>query len=173
MARKQLSVADAHFAISLTVSPLTVYLVYASFRDLFGKPTLVYTGRPKSKNLFKTFAFTLLATLIVLDLLIYLGGTHVFAGQDCGRITFAAWFGYRFELSAISFTFSGLFGIPSLVAPFFLYTIRHWKDIREERRRHMRNLKRWKSFRWVQTSYATVKFFILSQWYVHSSLACK
>ena len=37
--RKQLTVSDAHFAIAVSSSPLTVYLVVASIGDLFGIKT--------------------------------------------------------------------------------------------------------------------------------------
>lgn len=50
MARKQLSIADAHFAITSTVTPLSIYLLYASFRKILKKTIVSLPSTRQSAN---------------------------------------------------------------------------------------------------------------------------
>jgi len=40
---------DAHYAIAVTASPITVYLVYSSFRDVFLHPNILFQKLTSSK----------------------------------------------------------------------------------------------------------------------------
>ena len=44
-----LSVFDAHYAVAVTASPITVYLVFSSVRDVFGMPNTLFKKLASSK----------------------------------------------------------------------------------------------------------------------------
>jgi hypothetical protein len=44
-----LSLFDAHYAVAVTASPITIYLVYSSFRDVFRHPNLLFQKLTSSK----------------------------------------------------------------------------------------------------------------------------
>ncbi|EDR03024.1 uncharacterized protein LACBIDRAFT_307555 [Laccaria bicolor S238N-H82] len=46
---EDLSLFDAHYAVAVTASPITVYLVYSSFRDLFLGPNILFQKLMSSK----------------------------------------------------------------------------------------------------------------------------
>jgi hypothetical protein len=44
-----LSLFDAHYAVAVTASPITIYLVYSSFRDVFRRPNILFQKLTSSK----------------------------------------------------------------------------------------------------------------------------
>lgn len=171
MARQQLSVADAHFALSITISPLTLYFVYASIRDCFvpknasSRNTVLFSRLGKGGKTIRTLCLVLLLTWILLDLLIYFGGKHVFGKNECPRITLVGWFIYRFQFDVIALLLPVIFGLPSIPILYVLYSIRHLNDIRSELHRHKEKVVPWRHLRWVQSPWASIKSMIVSQWY--------
>ena len=105
--RDQLSVFDANFALVISSSPLTIYLVTASICDLFGIRTGLYK-RIKSYRL-------ITRTLGVLVLLLWTGlsmslslSTRAFKDSPSEASTFAGWL-QNTALSLLSSpTFSGI-----------------------------------------------------------------
>ncbi|KIK63105.1 hypothetical protein GYMLUDRAFT_41418 [Collybiopsis luxurians FD-317 M1] len=159
--RKKLSVADAHFAITSTVSPLAIYLLYASVRKILRKRSYLYRRLGHHSN--ETYvALSLLVLLmwIIMDLLIYFA--DVFTNK-CPRITLVSWFMYRFMAAYTSFIFASVF-IVILICMWIMYLLRHFRDIRDEYRRHKMKAQPWKHFRWVQWFPLTFKSFMIAQW---------
>ncbi|KAE9407790.1 hypothetical protein BT96DRAFT_84480 [Gymnopus androsaceus JB14] len=137
MIRKQLSVADAHFAITSTVTPLSVYFLYASFRKIRKKPS--YLFRRLGNQPTTTYAVLSLAMLpmwIVMDGLIYF--SNDFASSDCPHISFVSWIMYRMAASILTFYPSVSF-IAILFIVWAVYLLRHIRDIRDEYRRRKMN----------------------------------
>lgn len=176
MWRQQLSVADAHFALFITVSPLSVYFVYASFRDLFlsknatSKNTILFARLAKGRRSIRALCLGLLLTWFILYVIIYFGGERVFGEQACPKITLVGWILYRFEFTAISLFIPLIVGLPSLPILYLVYSIRHLKDIRREHHRHQWKVVPWRHFTWVQSYWISIKSIIVSQWYADSPI---
>lgn len=163
--QQQLSLADAHFSMTITISPVTLYLIYASVRAFFKKETLVYTRLDaKTSLIVKIFAYTLVLAWVTLEVLIYFWPNKLFSRGGCGKISMAAWIYYVVIMTFDRFFFPLVLTLPTVPIWFFIYTLRHWRDIRGEMKRHMGNLTRWKKFRWIQTFFRTIQFFFLSDW---------
>jgi len=162
MIRKQLSVADAHFAITSTVTPLSVYLLYASFRKILRKPS--YLFRRLGNQPTTTYAVLSLAMLpmwIIMDGLIYF--SNDFANSDCPHISFVSWIMYRMAASIFTFVYSLVF-IAFILLIWIVYLLRHIRDIRDEYRRHKMNAQRWKYLPWLQWFPLWFKSLTLAQW---------
>ncbi|PBK91950.1 hypothetical protein ARMGADRAFT_993961 [Armillaria gallica] len=93
MSRGNLSMADAHFALSITVSPLSIYFLYSTLRVCLKKRNTLYERLGKSKIMVGALTTLMLVLWIVLDLLIYFA--NVFEGETCASPTFIGWFFYR------------------------------------------------------------------------------
>lgn len=156
---------SAHFALSITRSPLAVYLVYATIRDFFGKPTHVFTRSPGSRTAIRVFTLCLVITWSLLSFLTYFGGERVFK-DGCPSITIKSWLIFKFANSFESLQWPVRFGLPTIPLFYLFYTARHWSDIREEYRRHKGNVVRWKHCRGMQTFFLAIKNALFSQWYV-------
>ncbi|ESK87172.1 hypothetical protein Moror_11835 [Moniliophthora roreri MCA 2997] len=138
MIRRDLSVSDAHFALTLTVSPLALYFVYSLFRFIRKRPNHLYARLGTSKIIVAILTGILVIWWIVFDLLIYF--SDIFKTDDSVFIPFLPIF-------------------------WIIYFLRHLKDIRAEYKRHMEKPRdTWKTFSWVQRSYLVVKLFIIAQW---------
>ncbi|KAJ3714292.1 hypothetical protein C8R42DRAFT_748601 [Lentinula raphanica] len=98
--RKQLSVADAHFALTSTVSPLALYLLYASVRTLFRKSSYLFRRLGDHCRTYLVLSLLMLPMWIVMNVLIYFA--DVFSGEACPPITLDAWF--LFETEAMKAT---------------------------------------------------------------------
>ncbi|KAF5377329.1 hypothetical protein D9757_008006 [Collybiopsis confluens] len=161
MIRKNLNVADAHFAITSTVSPLSIYLLYASLRKLMKKPSYLFRRLGKgSSRTYIILSLLMLPLWATMDSLIYFA--HVFT-DDCPRITLISWIMYRYMAAFTSFIFASVF-IAVLILMWIIYLLRHFRDIRGEYRRHKMKARPWKHFRWVQWFPLTLKSFMISQW---------
>ncbi|KAK1234414.1 hypothetical protein PQX77_002384 [Marasmius sp. AFHP31] len=159
--RKDLTVADAHFALTLTMSPVGIYLVYSTiFRYLRKRPNHLYSRLGSAKIVTCILTIILAIWWIVFDLLIYF--SPIFRDKDC-RASLEGWIFYRIIASFFSLLFTVVL-LPLLPLFWIIYFIRHFKDIREEYRRHMKNTQRWKRFRWVQSFGRAIKSFTIAQW---------
>ena len=104
--RQQLSLFDAHSALLLSSSPLTIYLVVASIGDLFGIRTGLYK-RIKSYHL-------IISILGGLVLLLWTGlsmttsiSTMAFKDSSCYPGTFVGWFKCISRLLSLFFVYLG------------------------------------------------------------------
>ncbi|ESK84019.1 hypothetical protein Moror_11522 [Moniliophthora roreri MCA 2997] len=162
--RHNLSIADAHFTLTITISPLGVYFVYSLYRFVRKRPNHLYarlgTSR-SSKVIIAILTTIMLAWWIVFDLLIYF--SNIFKGEDC-NVTFAGWLLYSIIESMLTLSYAFLL-IPVLPIFWIIYFIRHFKDIRNEYKRHKAKPRdTWRVFSWVQRGYLAVKLFIIAQW---------
>ncbi|KAJ4500710.1 hypothetical protein C8R41DRAFT_913796 [Lentinula lateritia] len=157
--RKQLSVADAHFALTSTVSPLAVYLLYASVRKVLKKRSYLFR-RLGDHRTYLTLSLLLLPMWTIMNLLIYFA--NVFS-NTCAPVTLASWLLFEIEAVLFSFIFASVFaGIIVLV--WIFYSLRHFRDIRGEYRRHKMKAQRWARFSWIQWFPLSFKSFVLAQW---------
>ncbi len=107
----------------------------------------------------------MLVLWIVLDLLIYFA--NVFEGETCASPTFIGWFFYRSVTAAKALEIT-IYFLPILPLFYLIYALRHFSDIRNEYRRHMKKVIPWHSFRWVQRTWFALRSFFVSQWSVRS-----
>ena len=156
--RKQLSRFGAYFALLLSSSPLTMYLVVASICDFFG----IHTGLYKRIRSYRS----IIRVLGALVLLIWTGlsmtfmmWTSAFEDPECGAGTFAHWF--RFIIDTLMFTFmfpGGIYVCPGLawviITPWFVCLARRWSQLRadvkfdSEGASRLRVLCRWVKCAW-------------------------
>jgi len=89
--RKQLSLFDADFALTITSSPLTVYLVFASIADLFRFKTGLYK-RVTHRHINRTLIIGVPLIWLGLSLTLSLSNDAFIGSQLCGGSTFTDWF---------------------------------------------------------------------------------
>ncbi|KAL0067466.1 hypothetical protein AAF712_005454 [Marasmius tenuissimus] len=70
---------------------------------------------------------------------------------------------YKLFTGTLSLEFSRPL-LPVPIVFLVVYLLRHFKDIREEYRRHMANTRPWQYLRWVQTTGRAFKYFVIAQW---------
>ncbi|KAK0223504.1 hypothetical protein IW262DRAFT_1492502 [Armillaria fumosa] len=116
---KKLSIADAHFVFSLTISPLSLYLVYGTFRLMMGKSTMLYQRLGESKRWSMIWSTLMLVIWIVLDCVIIYAADYVFEGKRCATPTLEGWLSYQVLAGAVIFDHA-LFIAPVLL---FMYLL--------------------------------------------------
>ncbi|KAF8868697.1 hypothetical protein CPB85DRAFT_1362130 [Mucidula mucida] len=163
--RQKLSIADAHFALSLTISPLSIYFIYSTTRWMLNKSSNLYSRLGKSSRMIAFLTVVMVVQWIVLDIIIYAAPDHVFKGQRCTSASFVGWLFYRIFKTTVSLNFSFIF-IPVFPFMYILYSIRHIMDIIREHRRHQKKVKKWRLFRFVQVPWAFMRSWTLSNWIV-------
>ena len=88
--RQQLSVVDARFALFVSSSPLTVYIVVASISDLCGINTGLYKRIKSHRLIVRTLGALVLLLWIGLSMTVSLSST-AFQGSSCMVYTFPEW----------------------------------------------------------------------------------
>ncbi|KAF9264059.1 hypothetical protein L218DRAFT_1076633 [Marasmius fiardii PR-910] len=168
MARRDadFSVADAHFALTLTISPAAIYFVYSTYRFIRRRPNHLYDRLGSAKVIMAITSIILLISWIAFDLAIY--HNNAFKDDPCmakAKVTMDGWTLYQiWKMIAVKMLFS-MFLVPLIPLFWILYFFRHFKDIRREYRRHMnKNVEPWKYLRWVQRVGRSTKSFLISQW---------
>ncbi|KAJ3755471.1 hypothetical protein EV360DRAFT_85878 [Lentinula raphanica] len=159
--RKRLSVADAHFCLTLTISPLALYLVYASLRKVLGRSSYDSCFFRRLDDHYKTcltFSVLMLPLWIIIYVLIYLN--KFFPKTGCPHVTFVSWLilvaaevGHALT---VAYVFTGL-----IVFVWFVYFLRHFTDIRTET--PMPNALDRKWFGWLRWFPLSFKFFMIAQ----------
>ena len=89
--RQQLSRFEAFFALLLSSSLLTIYLVVASICDLFGIHTGLYKRIKSHRLIIRTFGASFLLIWTGLSTAVVMS-TSAFEGELCGGGTFVHWF---------------------------------------------------------------------------------
>ncbi|KAK0189063.1 hypothetical protein F5146DRAFT_694635 [Armillaria mellea] len=159
--RKKLSIADAHFVFSITVSPLSLYLVYSTFRLMMRKSTTLYQRLGESRRWTAIWSTLMLVIWIILEFIIYAAPDYVFEGERCTTTTLEGWLFYRIITGVVIFEFASFF-IPVLLFMYLLYSIRHCKDIYREYKRHQSKVVKWRFFRVLQVPWTFVRSLTIS-----------
>ncbi|KAJ3714289.1 hypothetical protein C8R42DRAFT_256696 [Lentinula raphanica] len=158
--RKQLSVADAYFSLTLTISPLALYLVYASLRKVLRKSSYLFRRLGDHYKTSLTLSVLMLPLWIIIHVLIYFD--KVFS-HTCPHITFRSWFIFEAEKVEIAFIATNFF-TGFIVFVWFVYFLRHFTDIRNEYRRHkMKAPHDWKWFGWLRWFPLSFKSLMIAQ----------
>ena len=88
-----LSLFDAHYAVAVTASPLTVYLVYSSFRDVFRRPNILFQKLTSSKAVVRCLGLLLPLLWLFVNLMTSFY-TKAFNGSElCRGMTLSLWNG--------------------------------------------------------------------------------
>ncbi|SJL01599.1 uncharacterized protein ARMOST_04921 [Armillaria ostoyae] len=163
LGRKKLSIADAHFVFSITVSPLSLYLVYSTFRLMMRKSTTLYQRLGESKRWTAIWSTLMLVIWIVLECMIYATRGYVFDGERCTIATFKGWMVYRLLVGAVIFNYAVDF-VPVLLFMYLLYSLRHCKDIYRAYKRHQGKVVKWRLpfFRILQIPWSFVRSLVIS-----------
>ncbi|KAK0467167.1 uncharacterized protein EV420DRAFT_670250 [Desarmillaria tabescens] len=163
--RKKLSIADAHFVFTITISPLSLYLVYSTFRLVMRKSTGLYERLGDSKRWTAIWSTLMLVIWIVLECIIYVAPDHVFEGERCTTASFEGWLFYRLLTGLVVFEFASFF-IPVLLFMYLLYTLRHCKDIYREYKWRQGRVIKWRFFRILQIPWNFVRILAVSNYVV-------
>ncbi|KAF8906454.1 hypothetical protein CPB85DRAFT_878007 [Mucidula mucida] len=156
MRNKDMSIPDSHFALVLTISPLSVYFVYATARFLFRRQTLLYRRLSRTYQIVVAVSTLIMLSLwIVMQFLMYFAGDHFFGDDDgklqCSHPSFRSWWFYRLVEFCIYVNWS-IYLIPVFLALFIVYALRHVVDIWREAKHHRSVVakRRWCA-RWIQS----------------------
>jgi hypothetical protein len=145
-----LSLFDAHFAIAATASPVSIYLVYSSFRDLIGLPNRLFEKLSQGKRIIRFLGLTLPIIWISLNVLISFS-PRAFRNspQNCQKMSVSDWIQYQALSNFIGILDimgqrdlwndlqgRGGLGVLSLITMWIwgIYMIHHRYDIYEEMR---------------------------------------
>jgi len=93
-----LTLFDAHFAVAVTASPVSVYLAYSSFRDSIGRPNTLFRhlGPGPGKKIIRFLGLALPVLWLVVNLLItFLPHGFKDSHRYCKGVTFAYWFEFQ------------------------------------------------------------------------------
>ncbi|KAF9480186.1 hypothetical protein BDN70DRAFT_894366 [Pholiota conissans] len=93
---RNLSLFDAHFAIVATASPVSIYLVYSSFRDFIGLPSSLFNKLTHGKKVIRLLGLTLPIIWTTINILISFS-PRAFRNspQNCQKISFVEWIQYQ------------------------------------------------------------------------------
>ncbi|KAJ8094256.1 hypothetical protein PM082_006795 [Marasmius tenuissimus] len=165
--RISLSQADAHFVLVLTITPVSLYLIYSSiFRFLLKRPNRLFKSlEPAARYITCVSAITMLIWWVVYTIVLY--SSTIF--EKC-RPSPRGWLTYKkfTTLDNLSVVIYFVLLIPFM---WIVYFIRHFTDIREEYKRHVwkeKDIPTWTqgNFGRVQQFGRAIKSFIISQWVV-------
>jgi hypothetical protein len=135
--RKQLNLFDANLALTVSSSPLTLYLVFASIGDIFGLKNGLYK-RIKRRHFVRPFLVFVPFIWFGLSLTLRLSD-HAFIGSElCDNSTFRDWLqdlGMFFTVTYIKFKLvGGQITFPLIISIFLLCLFRRrflvMKDVR-------------------------------------------
>jgi len=91
-----LSLFDAHFAVAVTASPVSVYLAYSAARDVFNRPNMLFRKLTSGKTLIRCLGLTLPVLWFAINLTISFS-PRAFRNspQYCQKMTFIGWFEFQ------------------------------------------------------------------------------
>ena len=156
--RDQLSKDDAWFALSISSSPLTIYLVVTSISDLCGVQTGLYKRIKSHRLIIRTFGVSLLLIWTGLSMTLSMS-TSAFKDSSCYPGTFVTWLWYIGSF-LMSFILSpgGLSLFPGIgwavFVPWFICLARRLSQVREDVKLHSEVASRWRVFcTWVKCAW--------------------
>jgi len=158
--RDQLSNLDAAFALLLSSSPLTIYLVVTSIADLCGIQTGLYKRIKSHRFIIRTFGASLLLIWTGLSMTAVMS-TSAFKGSPCGPArSFVDWLWYMGVFLVTFFTTPGgiITFFPGLgwaiIIPWFVCLARRWSQVREDVKLHSKGASRLRVFCiWVKCAW--------------------
>jgi len=118
--RNQLSTLDAQFALLLSSSPLTVYLVVTSIFDLLGIHTGLYKRIESHRPVIRVLGALVLPLWATLSIT-YGVSARAFKDSSCDIWTFAVWL--KNTIWSLLIYYPMLYGTPGLVFEVSLYTL--------------------------------------------------
>ena len=144
-----LTLFDAHFAVAVTASPVSFYLVYSSIRDAIGRPNTLFSKLRRESgpaaNIIRSFGLVLPILWLGVNLTISFS-PHAFKDSYnyCKNMTFAQWLEFQAVSNFVGvldvmgrsnmLSARGVLGAMSLGAMWIwaVYLVRHRQDIYEE-----------------------------------------
>ena len=87
--RQQLSLFDANYALTVTSSPFTIYLVFSSIRELLGYETGLFERLESHPRVIRFFGALLLPVWLGLRITLLLSGKAFKDSQLCDNTTFS------------------------------------------------------------------------------------
>ena len=91
-----LSLFDAHFAVAVTASPVSVYLAYSAARDVFNRPNTLFRKLTSGKTLIRCLGLALPVLWLAINLTISFS-PRAFRNspENCQKMTFIEWFEFQ------------------------------------------------------------------------------
>ena len=132
--RQQLSLADAHFVISVSSSPLMLYLVVASIGELVGIKTGLYKRIKSNRLIIRALGAMVLPLWTGLSMTTSMSG-KAFKDSSCSKTDFKTWFMDLGSLLLNSIAFPGflsLFSGPLLTILITLFVTRVLSKCRDQ-----------------------------------------
>ena len=154
----QLSTSDAWFALSISSSPLTIYLVVTSIADLCGIQTGLYKRIKSHRFITRAFGASLLLIWTGLSMTAVMSAS-AFKDSSCYPGTFVDWLLYiSYFLMSFLMGPGGLSILPGIgwavFIPWFIYLARRWSQVREDVKLHLEGASKWRVFcTWVKCAW--------------------
>jgi hypothetical protein len=91
-----LSLFDAHFAVAVTASPVSVYLAYSAARDVFNRPNTLFQKLTSGKTLIRCLGLALPVLWLAVNLTISFS-PRAFRNspENCQKMTVIGWFEFQ------------------------------------------------------------------------------
>ena len=153
--RRSLSLYDATFALLLTSSPLTVYLVVASFCDIFGFETHLYKRIKSHRRILRVFGAMVPLLWLGLSLTLTFSDKAFIHSELCRGSSFTDWlldvFWSLLIYSPIlgGYLYLGFGVIPALVLAFILCLFRRRSQAKESFRADMEGKSKLRRALWT------------------------
>ena len=90
-----LSLFDAHYAVAVTASPITVYLVVSSFRDFFGIPNTLFLKLASSRTVVRYLGLLLPFLWLFVNLMTSFYGKAFNNSYLCQGMTLSLWIEFQ------------------------------------------------------------------------------
>jgi len=162
---KNLSLFDAHFAVAVTASPVSVYLAYSAAQDVFNRPNALFPKPSKptaGKTLIRCLGLALPALWFAINLTISFS-PRAFRNspENCQKMTFIGWLEFQAVSIFPAFNMLGPQGLRydlkgrgglgaislALIWIWGVYLVRHRYDILNEIRHRQERQTAHKFFR--------------------------
>jgi len=91
-----LNLFDAHFAVAVTASPVSVYLAYSAARDVFNRPNMLFRRLTSGKALIRCLGLALPVLWFAINLTISFS-PRAFRNspENCQKMTIIGWFEFQ------------------------------------------------------------------------------
>ena len=104
---RELSLFDAHYAVAVTASPITVYFVYSSFRDVFSHPNILFQKLMSSKVIVRYLGLLLPLLWLFVNLMTSFYTKAFSDSALCHGMTLSLWTEFQIASNFISLDLMG------------------------------------------------------------------